>query len=217
MMNETLEQREYWNRESIAFQRIYSQQKSTLGRFLDRVFRWDMFARFSFTLKHCEPITGRTFLDVGCGSGLYSVELARRGAARVVGLDVAERMLDLCRQAAKREGVDDRCEFIHSDLLHYTAPTPFDVTLGIGLFDYIRDPLPVLQRMCQVTADKAILSFPRLWTWRAPIRKVRLLLRGCKVFFYTKTRIVHLLTEAGFEEFDIEKIGKLFCVIAHCR
>ena len=68
--------------------------------------------------------------------------------------------------------------------------------------------------MKKTTGEKAIISFPRLWTWRAPIRKIRLGLKGCKVYYYTALGIEKLLAEAGFESFEMEKVGKLFCVTA---
>ena len=116
--------------------------------------------------------------------------------------------------SAEREGLADRCTFVHSDLLEYNADSLFDVSIGIGLFDYISDPLPVLKKMRAVTTDKAILAFPRLWTWRAPVRKVRLAMRDCPVFFYTKSSIESLVKEAGFADMRIAKVGKLHCVEA---
>jgi 2-polyprenyl-3-methyl-5-hydroxy-6-metoxy-1,4-benzoquinol methylase len=208
-------QREYWNNEADAFQRIYTHRKSKLSNVLDSVFRKDMYERYLFTLKHCEPVQGRTFLDVGCGNGLYSLELARRGAQMVVGLDISEVMIGLCRDASARDGLEDRCMFEQTDLLAYDGKDKFDVSFGIGLFDYIRDPLPVLTKMRERTTDKAIVAFPRYWTWRAPIRKVRLNARGCDVFFYTKSRIRELLDQAGFARQEIHTVGKLHCVIAY--
>ncbi|HVG19433.1 MAG TPA: class I SAM-dependent methyltransferase [Blastocatellia bacterium] len=213
--DEILTQRNYWNSEVNAFHSIYSHQKSKLARYLDQVFRKDMYDRFVFTIDNCAPVERRSFLDVGCGSGIYSLELARRGAASVTGLDIAENMLEICRRSAAQERVDDRCRFLHTDLLEYRADSSFDVSIGIGLFDYISDPLPVLKKMRQVTTDKAIMSFPRLYTWRAPVRKARLSLKGCPVFFYTREKIGRLLKEAGFESHEVTKVGKLHCVIAH--
>ncbi|MBI3652054.1 MAG: class I SAM-dependent methyltransferase [Acidobacteria bacterium] len=213
--SEIVTQRNYWNREVQDFHSIYSHQKSKFATFLDRVFRKDMYERFVFTMEKSWPIQYRNFLDVGCGSGVYSLEYARKGAASVTGLDIAENMLEICRNSAQREGLADRCTFIHSDLLAYDAEKTFDVSIGIGLFDYISEPLPVLKKMRQVTSDKAIMSFPRLWTWRAPIRKVRLALRDCPVFFYTKSAIGSLVKEAGFADYEITKVGKLHCVVAY--
>jgi 2-polyprenyl-3-methyl-5-hydroxy-6-metoxy-1,4-benzoquinol methylase len=213
--NEIQAQRAFWNSEADAFQRIYTHRKSRFANTLDQIFRKDMYERYTFTIEHCEPVKDRKFLDVGCGNGMYSLELARRGAAKVVGIDIAEVMIDLCRKSSQEKGLDDTCTFIQTDLLDYNPDTKFDVSYGIGLFDYISDPLPVLKRMCEVSTDKAIMAFPRLWTWRAPVRKVRLARKGCDVYFYSKARIEQLLREAGFKSQEIVKVGKLYCVVAH--
>ena len=215
MNNEIVSQRNFWNNEADAFQRIYTHQKPGLSNVLDRVFRKDMYERFVFTIQNSAPIQNRTFLDVGCGSALYSLEFAKQGAASVTGLDIAEVMIDLCKKNAAQEGLDDRCTFLHTDLLEYRPEQKFDVSIGIGLFDYIRNPLPVLKKMREVTTDKAILAFPRFWTWRAPIRKARLTMKGCDVFFYTRERIDQLMKEAGFASHEITRVGKLHCVVAH--
>ena len=215
MNEEIVAQREYWNNEADAFQRIYTHRKSKLSNVLDSVFRKDMYDRYVFTIKHCEPIPDRTFLDVGCGNGLYSLELARKGARKVLGIDISEVMIGLCKDASAREQLEDRCLFEQTDLLAYEGKTNFDVSFGIGLFDYISNPLPVLTKMRELTTDKAILAFPRYWTWRAPIRKVRLNARGCDVFFYTTSRIKELMDQAGFKRHEVHKVGKLHCVIAY--
>jgi cyclopropane fatty-acyl-phospholipid synthase-like methyltransferase len=207
-------QQAYWDGEVAGLDSVYSRQKGKLGIALDSVFRRDMFQRFEFTMKRAEPILGRSFLDVGCGTGRYSIELARRGARAVVGLDIAENMIDVCREVARREGLEDRASFLHSDLFAFRDAEAFDACLGIGLFDYISDPLPVLKKMKEHTRDIVILSFPRRWTWRAPVRKIRLALRRCNVRFYSKREIRRLMQEAGFGSLDLEKIGKLYCVSA---
>ena len=205
-------QRDFWNKEANSFQKIYTHEKSGILNLLDRVYRKDMFERFLYTVANCEPINGRTFLDVGCGSGHYCVEVAKMGASKVVGIDISENMLELCRQSAHREGVEDRCTFLHTDLLTYNSEELFDVTIGIGLFDYVSDPLPVLKRFRKVTRDRVIVSFPRVWTWRAPVRKLRLYFKGCDVNFYTKTGVAGLMKEAGFESHIRKEVGKLYCV-----
>jgi ubiquinone/menaquinone biosynthesis C-methylase UbiE len=215
LSNEIQAQRAFWNSEADAFSKIYSHRKSRFSNALDQIFRKDMYERFTFTIENCEPIKGRTFLDVGCGNALYSLELARRGAAKVIGLDIAEVMIDLCRKSAANQQLADRCTFIQTDLLEYTPDTKIDVSFGIGLFDYIRDPLPVLRKMCEVSSDKAIMSFPRSNTWRAPVRKVRLNAKGCDVYFYSAARINKLLTDAGFSRHTLTKVGKLYCAVAY--
>ena len=215
MNNELLAQRKYWNNEADAFQRIYTHRKSRMSNMLDSVFRKDMYERFVFTIKNCEPVKDRTFLDVGCGNGLYTFDLARKGARRILGLDISEVMIGLCKEASVKENLSDRCEFIQTDLLEYKSNEKFDVSFGIGLFDYIKDPAPVLKKMREMSTDKVILAFPRYWTWRAPVRKVRLNARGCDVFFYTKSRLNELMRDAGYKRHEVHKVGKLHCVIGY--
>jgi cyclopropane fatty-acyl-phospholipid synthase-like methyltransferase len=214
-MNKEIEvQRKFWNSQADAFERIYSHEKSKLSNLLDQLFRKDMYERFVFTMRECEPVAGRSFLDVGCGNGLYSIELAKKGARRVVGLDISPVMIGRCQQSARKEGLEEKLTFVQTDLLPYEPEDKFDVSYGIGLFDYISDPLPVLKKMREVTTDKAIMAFPRFWTWRAPVRKLRLAMQGCPVFFYTNGRIERLLNEAGFANWEVTRVGKLHCVVA---
>jgi cyclopropane fatty-acyl-phospholipid synthase-like methyltransferase len=215
MKNEIEIQRNFWNSEADAFERIYSHEKSKLSTTLDKVFRKDMYERYVFTIKNCEPVEGRSFLDVGCGNGMYSVELGKKGASRVVGIDISPVMLGRCEESARKEGLEDRVTFLQTDLLEYKPDSNFDVSFGIGLFDYISDSLPVLKRMREVTKDKAIMAFPRLMTWRAPVRKVRLTMKGCPVYFYSKSKINQLMKDAGFTRWEITRVGKLHCVVAH--
>ncbi len=214
MSNEIKRQSEFWDSELTAFDAIYTHKKSKVQVWLDRIFRKDMFERFEFTMDNSEPIKGKTFLDVGCGSGQYSIEFARRGAGHVVGLDISNNMVHASQEYAKRNSVDVECNFMQSDLLEYKTDAKFDITIGIGLFDYIKEPLPVVKKMRELTAGKVILSFPRLFTWRAPVRKARLAIKKCNVYFYTKNGIRRLMKEADFRISRIEKVGKLYCVVA---
>lgn len=214
MTKQFVRQEDYWNKEVADFDAIYSHRKSRLQNWLDQTFRWDMYARFDYTMAHSEPITGRTILDVGCGTGRYTLEFARRGAQRVVGIDISQEMVHVCEQRAREEDVADRCSFIQSDFLAYRPTCEFDVCIAIGLLDYIREPLPVLSKMHAMITDRAVISVPRRWTWRAPVRKMRLDLRGCDVFFYSKERIAELLKQAGFRRYELEQVGQLYCVTA---
>ena len=214
MRQDLAKQENYWDREVDDFDSIYARSKSRFSNWIDATFRWDMYARFDYTMENAEPIQGRSFLDVGCGTGRYALEFARRGARRVVGIDIAENMLAVCETRAREEHLDERCSFVHTDLTQYQPDAQFDVCSGIGLFDYIREPLPVMTKMRQVVTDRAIMCLPRFWTWRAPVRRARLALRGCDVYFYTKERIDGLLEQAGFKRYVLKQVGQLYCVTA---
>ena len=171
----------------------------------------DMFERFEETLLECGDVSGQRVLDIGCGSGLFSVSLAQRGAT-VVGLDFAPHMLELARQRAASQGVAECCTFVEADFMTYPLREPFDITLAIGVFDYVARPEPMLARMRTATRGKAIATFPMRWTYRMPIRKLRLALRGCPVFFYSRAEAFQLWVPM-FDRVRLVRLGKIYFVV----
>lgn len=198
---------EYFDVTAARFASIYASP-----RLVDRIFRRDMYERFRRTLEECDPVSGKSVLDVGCGSGQYATALAARGAGEVVGLDFAKNMLHIARDTARRAGVTDTCRFITGDFLTYPFDRRFDYVIAIGFLDYIGEPLPFLRRARAVTKGEFIATFPRLLTWRAVVRRMRLTLAGCPVFFYTRRRVAELMRQAGFAVEKLEVCGKIYFV-----
>jgi SAM-dependent methyltransferase len=80
------------------------------------------------------PQRPQTLLDVGCGTGQHSIELARRGF-RVTGVDLSESML---RHAAENAAVLEearRPQWVHGDARNFEAGGPYDI--GIMMFAVI--------------------------------------------------------------------------------
>ena len=205
------DQKSYWDGYAQKFDAIYSHRKSRLGNILDKIFRRDMYQRFAFSMRESEPVASRTFLDVGCGTGWYSLELAKRGARKVVGIDLSARMLKIARERLEEKDVVD---FLEADFMEYEPGVAFNVVIAIGLMDYLEDPFPALKKMRAWTKDKCILSLPRAGTARTMVRKARLKLKGCPVYFYSPEKVDRLLKETGFKDYKMEIIGQLYCVSA---
>ncbi len=215
-MNGELEiQKKYWDKEVQTFDSIYTHGKSGFSNWLDKKFRWDMYARFQYTIENSKPINGKTFLDVGCGTGLYSMEFVKNGAAEVTGIDIAGNMVQVCKERADKENVNSRCNFLVGDLLTFNSDQKFDVIIGIGLFDYISEPFDVIKKMHDYSKDRVIFSFPRSFTWRAFARKIRLSLRGCPVYFYSEKQLDEIIKKAGFKRYTSEILGQLICITAY--
>jgi 2-polyprenyl-3-methyl-5-hydroxy-6-metoxy-1,4-benzoquinol methylase len=215
-MSEIERQRDYWNRERAAFDAIYTHEKSAFSSMLDSIFRKDMYERYRDTLAACDPVEGKRILDVGCGTGLYALELAKRGAAHVHGIDIAERMVDTCQARAEEAGLENTA-FSRGEVGALPADRTYDISIAIGLFDYLPDAVPTLRDMAQRTRTRVIATFPRLLTWRAPVRRVRLSLRGCPVYFYTGGGVQRALEAAGLERLEMRRLGKLYFVVASPR
>ena len=204
MVNEMEKVQTYFHKTATAFDSIYTGEKHKLSKMLDKHFRKDMYLRYEMTIRECEDVSGKTALDIGCGSGKYCITLAKMGARKVIGLDFAENMLELAEQSALKKKVSNICEFICADFLKYNFDEPFNISLAIGLFDYISNPEDFLCKIRDLTSEKVIATFPIKWTYRMPIRKVRLGLKGCPVYFYTKGQILKLFNSANFSKVRIE-------------
>lgn len=102
----------------------------------------DKFARFSHALP--ADLEGRSVLDIGCNAGFYSVEMKRRGAGRVVGIDSDERYLAQARLATAALGFDD-VEFRLCSVYDVaTIGAKFDVVIFMGVLYHLRHPLLAL-------------------------------------------------------------------------
>lgn len=74
--------------------------------------------------KYASDVTGRTVLDVGCGSGILALAALALGAERAVAIDVDQEAIDVTRENAERNGLTSRIEASTTDLaeLHLVAP-----------------------------------------------------------------------------------------------
>jgi 2-polyprenyl-3-methyl-5-hydroxy-6-metoxy-1,4-benzoquinol methylase len=195
--------RRYFDRAADDFDAIYG-GKGLLGRWIDRHFRPDMYERYRLTFETCGDVGGKTVLDIGCGGGRYSIEFAKRGAAQVVGLDFAPNMVKLARQRAEEHGVQGCCHFIVGDFMQVEFHQRFDICIAIGVFDYIAQPRPFLEKMKSLTNEWMIMTFPSKSLIRTPIRKVRYWLKRCPVYFYERKVIETLLN--GLGQYQVIKI-----------
>jgi len=87
-----------------------------------------------------EDLTGWTALDIGCNSGFYAFELARRGA-RVTGIDMEPLFLRQARWAAREFGLEHMVEFRQQqiyDLAHQAES--YDLVIFMGVFYHLRYP-----------------------------------------------------------------------------
>lgn len=211
--------KEYFENRAHAFDSIYSTD-SWFHRFLNRRFRKAVYERFDITFAHSGSIEGKSVLDVGCGSGRYSVEYARRGANRVVGIDYSRPMLDIATKLATQVGVSDRCQFIEDDFSRFAPSEEFDIALAIGVFDYLSDPISFLRRMAKASRWRVIASFPGRSLIRMRLRQMRYRLSGCPVLFYSEEDVRRIAAAAGLVSFDIVPIrssGTGFVLVGSVR
>lgn len=196
---------EYFHREASRFDSIYEDDKSRLEKIIDALFRNVVRKRYKLAMERMGQMNGERILDVGCGSGRYSISAILSGAGEAVGIDLAQNMLELAREFSRKAGVADKCNWVHGDFLKSDAiKGEFDYILAMGFFDYISDPIPFVKLMGEHLKGTLIASFPKRWEFRNFIRKLRLTLFGCGVRYYTINEIRGLFSKAGLKKGNIE-------------
>ncbi|HEY2823024.1 MAG TPA: TIGR04290 family methyltransferase, partial [Candidatus Acidoferrum sp.] len=88
-------------------------------------------------------LRGKTVLDIGCNAGFYSIEMKRRGADRVLGLDFDERYLAQAHFASEALGYDIEFRKLSVYDVHELGEQ-FDVVLFLGVLYHLRHPLLAL-------------------------------------------------------------------------
>ena len=113
------------------------------------------FARFGHVVP--ADLTGKSVLDIGCNAGFYSVEMKRRGAARVVGIDSDERYLAQARLATEALGFSG-IEFRNLSVYDVAAlGERFDLVIFMGVLYHLRHPLLALDLIREHVARDLML------------------------------------------------------------
>jgi len=102
-------------------------------------------------------LSGMTVLDIGCNGGFYSLELKKRGASRVLGVDVDDRYLSQARFAAQVLGLDLELEQ-RSVYDVDSIEGQFDFVLFMGVFYHLRYPLYALDKIIKKVRSKLVFQ-----------------------------------------------------------
>lgn len=104
-------------------------------------------------------IAGKTVIDFGCGEGSDAIEMAKKGARRVIGIDIRENVLQAARLKALDSGVQDTCSFAAS------TEELADVIVSLDAFEHFSDPAEILCIMDALLKPRGevLVSFGPTW------------------------------------------------------
>lgn len=102
-------------------------------------------------------LSGATVLDLGCNGGFYSIQMKKRGASRVLGIDVDDRYLNQARFAAETLELD--IEFEKRSVYDVDQiEGQFDYVFFMGVFYHLRYPLFCLDKVIKKVRGRLIFQ-----------------------------------------------------------
>lgn len=96
-----------------------------------------------------ESRTKGTLLDAGCGTGLFTLAMARQGFD-VTAIDIAPKMVQAARAMAQQEGLADRIRFLEGDIESVSGP--FEAVVCFDVL--VHYPLESFEGLCGFLADQ---------------------------------------------------------------
>lgn len=126
------------------------------------------------------PLAGKAALDVGCGGGILSDAMARRGAS-VLGIDLASKPLKVAQLHAMEAGTPSiSYREVAAEALAAESPAAFDVVTCMEMLEHVPDPSSVVQAC-------ATLAKPGGWVFFSTIN------RNPKSFLFAIVGAEHVL------------------------
>lgn len=109
-------------------------------------------------------------LDYGCGVGTVDFYLAGNGS-KVIGLEISNKAIDICKKSAKSIGVDNNCNFYK---FNYKLDKKFDLIICSEVIEHVKDDYGLLLKLSKLLKKSGYLfiSTPSI---NAPLYKMKLL------------------------------------------
>jgi len=172
----------------------------------------DFALRSRFLSDHVRA--GERVLDVGCGEGCFAFALARVGATKVVGIDVAAEPL---RRARVRHPELDLRQ-VRAERAWPLEDASFDAVWAGEVIEHVADTAAWLSQVRRVlrSGGRLLLSTPD----HGLLLRLRLACstrafaahfdpRGEHLRFYVRATLVSLLEDFGFEDVEVREAGGL--------
>ena len=109
-------------------------------------------------INRIAPLAGKRVLDVGCGGGILTEAMARKGAA-VKGIDLAEKPLKVASLHKLESGVAVDYECVSAEDLALREPGSFDVVTCMEMLEHVPDPASTVRACATLVKPGGRLFF----------------------------------------------------------
>ena len=90
------------------------------------------------------PLSGKNVIDIGCGGGVLSEAMARKGA-KVTGIDLSQKALKVADLHSLESGVEVRYKHIAAEEMAEQEPEQFDVVTCMEMLEHVPDPASIVR------------------------------------------------------------------------
>lgn len=203
---------------STDFDEIYDDElnkKNFIKYYVSRYLRRSMFSRFSYTIEALRDDKYMEILDMGCGAGRYSHELAKLNK-KVFGIDFSSNMIELAKKISDTKNIKNT-EFKCISAEEFKFEKSYDAVICLGFFDYIEKPSILIDKIVKSKSKKFIGSFPKKKHILSFQRKVRYQLRKCPLYLYSLEDLEKLKNSLKIENTKIIDLGRDYLLEINCE
>lgn len=139
--------RDFVSSERLAYQKIdFPFGISTNGpdrrEMMDQIFYQDM--------------TGKSLIDIGSYLGAFCIESIKRGASRVVGVELDVERIRQAKRIAELLNVSP--EYLRIDIEEKGIQERFDLTLALNVLHHLQDPIGTLEYLSRITKERIVIE-----------------------------------------------------------
>lgn len=191
--------RDYWDNKIIEWEDSLDGQKSiSFIESLASKFRRPLMVRQAMCFELLRKVgTGKTILELGCGSGYFAMKVLQEIKPRkVIGIDISHNAIQRANRLRKELKLPPRIEFIEGDTTKLPKLPKADITIGLGFLDYL-SASEIKALMRSLESKYVIFTFSEK---KASLTRYLHLLylasQNCpKHYYYTKEEMARLVKE----------------------
>lgn len=200
----------FWNSYSERFNAIYGTKNTPVNLVINKLFRRSMKLRFIETIKRI-PSNASSVLDIGCGPGHFSIEVAKNMITKVHGIDFSKDMIDLAIINSKKVDLKNNLDFTVCDFNDLKSETKYEYTIMMGFIEYFDNPYDIVKKAIDISSKKVFISFPKsggLLAWQRQIRYKK----RCYLKLYSQKEIDNLMSRFTISSYTIESAARDYFV-----